>query len=721
MFCMRNLLLLFLSIIILKSYAQVQRPENTVALYEQLKKAKGEERASLLLQLARIEFPKLPDQSMTFTQEALTIYRQENNENGQADAMIALSNMYRRKNNFTLAYELDSVSYSLSKKNNYLRGIATASLNMIPNYMRLLNYQKALSVANEAVDAGKKADLDSRLMIGLYLTRGNIYMQMKDADRASADYETGYNLAEQINDEVSKQRALASMATSARLNGDKVTSLDLILRAIKMAEKSQDKIALASLYLAAGNIYTTLNNTGESLYYYKKAYSLQQYITQSVIKMSVLGNISRSFTRMKEYDSAKLYSSLRLNIAVTQKDSAAIAATYIDLGDIASAKEEYPSAIDYYELALTTYIQRKQAPEMTRVYNALASANLKTKQFKKAEDYLLKSYSLQSRGIDKGSKRYTDYLLSKVYEETGEMDNARRFRNEYLAMGGEAVTAETELKINRIQSDYEISKREDALALAAREQQLKNLQLKDTRLRLWGSVAVIGLLVIVAAVVYRNYREKKKVALQLAQKNERIETLMRELHHRVKNNLQVIGSVLNLQSLKLTDVNARSAIEEGKARVEAMSLLHQKMYLDDNLRAINIEEYITSLSNMLAHSFGYDQSIVRTRIQLSSKNMDVDLATPLALIINELITNAFKHAFQQVEKPELTIELTEDMTDQTVSLKVSDNGKGINLSAVSPSSFGLKLIRTFVQQMGATMDISNTKGSVFNISFNYAQ
>jgi len=718
---MRKILLFFIFVSIIKSNAQVRQPENTATLYDQLKTAKGEQRASLLLQLARIEFPRQPDQSMAFTQEALTIYRQENNESGQADAMTSLSSMYRRKNNFTLAFELDSVSYSLSKKNNYYRGIATASLNMVPNYMRLLNYQKALSLANEAVEVGKKAALDDRLMSGLYLTRGNIYMQMKDPERASADYETGYAISEQIHDETGKQRALASMSNAARFNGDKAASLDLIIRAIKMAEKSQDKISLASLYLSAGNTYNMLNNVGESLDYYKKAFSLKQYITQPVITMSVLGNIARCFTRMKEYDSAGVYSSLRLNIAVSLKDSAAIAATYIDLGDIATTKEAYKPAIDYYQLALPTYEKRKQAPEITRVYNALAFAYLQVKQFTKAEDYLLKSYALQSRGVDKGTKRYTDYLLSKVYEETGEMDNARRFRNEYLTMGGEAFNAETELKINRIQSDYEISKREDALVLAAREQELRNLQLEDTKLRLWGSVAVIGLLLIVATVMYRNYRQKKKTAIELQQKNERIETLMRELHHRVKNNLQVIGSVLNLQSLKLTDASARSAIEEGKSRVEAMSLLHQKMYLDDNLRAINIEEYITSLSNMLAHSFGYDQSIVQTRIQLSSKNMDVDLATPLALIINELITNAFKHAFQQVDQPLLTIELTEDKADQTVSLKVSDNGKGINLSAVSPSSFGLKLIRTFVQQLGAKMDISNNKGSVFNISFNYAQ
>lgn len=718
---MRSLLLLFIACIFLKSTTSAQPPVNITTIYEQLKTATGDQKAALLLQAARIEFHKNPDVSMTQVQEALTLYRKENNENGQVDAMTSLSSIYRRKNNFNLAFELDSLAYQLAQKNDYFKGIAAASLNMVPVYMRTVNFTKALQLADEAVNASKKTSLEPGLLMGLHITRGNIYMQLKDAEKATTDYEYAFTLAEQMNDEGAKQRALLAMSTASRLTGDKVASLDQTLRAIKMAEKSTDKTTLGNLYLSAGNTYSTLNNTGESLEYYKKAFSLQQYISQPAVKMSILGNITRCFTRLKEYDSALRYSALRLNIASSLKDSAAMAASYIDMGDLASSKEDHQTAIGYYQQALATYEKRKLAPEMTRVYNALASANLQIRQFRKAEDYLLKSYALQSKGVDKGSKQYTDYLLSRVYEETGEMDNARRFRNEYLAMGGEAITAETELKINRLQSDYEISKREDALMMAAKEQELKNLQLKETRLRLWGSAAAAVLLALVAAVLFINFRQKKKAAYALAQKNERIETLMRELHHRVKNNLQVIGSVLNLQSLKLTDAGARSAIEEGKARVEAMSLLHQKMYLDDNLRAINIEEYITSLSQMLAHSFGYDQKVVQTNIQLSSKNIDVDLATPLALIINELITNAFKHAFQQVDQPSLTIELTEDKADQKLSLKVSDNGKGINLSSVSPSSFGLKLIRTFVQQLDATMDISNTKGSVFNISFNYTQ
>ena len=718
---MRLLLLFFIWCFYFESIAQGPGTESTSALYDQLKITKGEPRAAILLQLARMEFLRLPDQAMAYTQEALTIYKATNNENGQADAMIGLASMYRRKNEPLLAYQLDSLSYQLALKNNYARGIAGAAMNLVPNLMRSRDYDKALSYANESVEASKKANLEPRFMVGAYLTRGNIYMQQKDAEKASADYEAAYDLAEQTKDEVSKQRALAAMSSASRMLGDKVNSLDQILRAIKTAERLKDYTSLASWYLSAGNTYLALNKVRESLDYYSKANSLQSYITQPTVKLSVLGNISTCFVALKEYDSALLYSNRRLQLANTQNDLFAVAATYIDLGNIELVKENYPAAIEQYQLALKGYAKSNSSADLTRIYNELASAYLKTKQYKKAEEYLLKSYALQSRGIDKGSKKYTDYLLSKVYEETGEMDNAKRFRNEYFALGGDVINAETELKINKLQSEYEISKREDALALEKREKELKDLQLKDATIRLWGSIALIILLAIVAVVLYRNYRQKKQSAILLAQKNERIETLMRELHHRVKNNLQVIGSVLNLQSLKLTDPGAKSAVEEGKARVEAMSLLHQKMYLDENLRAINIEEYITSLSNMLASSFGFDESIVQTNIKLSSKNMDVDMATPLALIINELITNAFKHAFQQVEKPQLTIELNEDEKEQILSLTVSDNGKGINLSSVSPTSFGLKLIRTFVQQLDAKMDISNSKGAVFNISFNYAR
>ncbi|MFZ6023377.1 MAG: hypothetical protein ACOYVG_02860 [Bacteroidota bacterium] len=141
---MRILLLLVIGCIILKSAIRAQPPATATALYEQLKTDSGEQRAVLLLQVTRIEFPRNPGLSMTQVQDALTIYRKENNENGQVNAMTSLSGIYRRKNNFNLAFELDSLACQLAQQNNYLKGSAAASLNMVPMYMRAINFTKAL-------------------------------------------------------------------------------------------------------------------------------------------------------------------------------------------------------------------------------------------------------------------------------------------------------------------------------------------------------------------------------------------------------------------------------------------------------------------------------------------------------------------------------------------------------------------------------------------------
>lgn len=696
--------------------SQQGTPPNIDALTKQLDDAKGVQRASLLSQLARIVFPQKPDQAFAYTQEALSIYKAENDEKGQIEVMQALASLHRRKNEHAMAGQLDSMSLVMARKINYGEGIAAGLNNLILKHIRLLDYDKALALANEAI-AIKKAASPDRLLAILYIGRANIYLQKNRADEAGADYQKAYAISKAIKIQPLMEGALNGLSRVARVKGDVAGSLDNLINAIKVAEKNNDKEQLASLYMSLGNAYGSIDPK-LSIEYYKKAWVLQQQWTTRQPNTSLLGNIGNYYYRGKVYDSALYYHALRAEMARKIKDTAGVAFANLDMGDIALEKGDASKAITFYENALVTFAGRKRPSELVGVYNSLASAYLKTKRYDKAEAYLLKSYDLSPK-VEKGRQRYTNFLLSQVYEETGEMDKARQFRNEYLAMSDSTVTAETKLKMSRLQSEYEIGKREDALVLAAQEQRLKDLELKEAKTKLWGSIVAIALLAGIAGIVYKNYRAKKKAALLLEQKNDRIETLLHELHHRVKNNLQVIGSVLNLQSARLTDQQAKSAIEEGKTRLEAMSLLHQKMYLDDNLRGINIEEYIGSLTDMLTSSFGYSRSVVETHIDVPSQQLDVDLATPLALIINELITNAFKHAFQQVEKPLLKINLTEDAAGRELMLKVSDNGKGINLASVSPNSFGLKLIRTFVKQLNATMSISNDHGTEFNIAFKY--
>jgi two-component sensor histidine kinase len=200
----------------------------------------------------------------------------------------------------------------------------------------------------------------------------------------------------------------------------------------------------------------------------------------------------------------------------------------------------------------------------------------------------------------------------------------------------------------------------------------------------------------------------------LHRKNDRIETLVRELHHRVKNNLQVVSGLLALQSNRLEDENAKQAMDAGRSRVDAMALIHQKLYLDKDLAAVDIKSYLENLSSSLAHSYGYSLQSVITNVVLDDNNMDVDRAIPIGLIVNELVTNAFKHAFDETKQPEIKVQLIQ--TDlNNMELQIADNGKGFS-GIVENTSFGMKLVQTLVEQLNGSMSIQTTNGMNYKIN-----
>ena len=210
---------------------------------------------------------------------------------------------------------------------------------------------------------------------------------------------------------------------------------------------------------------------------------------------------------------------------------------------------------------------------------------------------------------------------------------------------------------------------------------------------------------------------KQKIELQKAfettnEKNKAIESLIKELHHRVKNNLQVVSSLLSLHSNRVEDVNARVALEDGKKRVEAMAMIHQRLYMDHEMAAVNIEEYLQSLAVSIAGSFGYTSTSIESTFDLQQPNMHIDCAIPIGLIVNELITNSFKHAFNGALKP--TVEVGLAQKNDTIVLHVSDNGAGY-VNNKNGLAFGMKLVNMLVAQLDATIEIKNKNGAMFII------
>jgi two-component sensor histidine kinase len=220
-------------------------------------------------------------------------------------------------------------------------------------------------------------------------------------------------------------------------------------------------------------------------------------------------------------------------------------------------------------------------------------------------------------------------------------------------------------------------------------------------------------------------REKAELELQHSLKekeallNEKV-ILLKEIHHRVKNNLQVISSLLYLNSKNITNEETLNIIKDSQNRVKSIALIHERLYQSNDLGKINFGEYIKHLANDIFKSYTVDKFLIKLVTRLDDIFISIDLAVPLGLIINELVSNSFKYAFpgNQNENAEVKIECSINEAKE-VLLIVSDNGIGLpeDLEIKKKSSLGLQLVETLVSQISGNLSIVSNKGTRFEIRF----
>ena len=255
-------------------------------------------------------------------------------------------------------------------------------------------------------------------------------------------------------------------------------------------------------------------------------------------------------------------------------------------------------------------------------------------------------------------------------------------------------------------------------AALGRENSLKETELgKERKLRwsLMGGALVLLLSGISIFVLYRKQKGKNAI---IQKQSDNMEILIKEIHHRVKNNMQVVSSLLDLQSLTIKDVQASEAVKEGKNRVQSMALIHQNLYSEDNLKGIKAKEYIGNLMQSLCDSYNISNDKIKIVTDIEDLNLDIDTMIPLGLILNELLSNVFKYAFpkdamnKQTNIGELNLVLKKQ--NENLYMKVYDNGIGFpeGLDTKNSKSFGLKMIKAFAQKLKAKVDIYNNNGAV---------
>ncbi|HWB86856.1 MAG TPA: histidine kinase dimerization/phosphoacceptor domain -containing protein [Bryobacteraceae bacterium] len=193
------------------------------------------------------------------------------------------------------------------------------------------------------------------------------------------------------------------------------------------------------------------------------------------------------------------------------------------------------------------------------------------------------------------------------------------------------------------------------------------------------------------------------------------DALLKEIHHRVKNNLQVVSSLLGLQSRLIPEVATRKMFQESQNRVHSMALVHELLYQTDNMSAVDFREYVADLTGHLFRSYGVSDRRVRLRLDLEQTFLNMDLAVPCGLVLNELVSNSLKYAFPDGRNGEIRIGLRMNAQNPGC-LSVADNGVGLP-TLWSTKTLGLRLVRILADQMGATVEVHSEGGTELKLNF----
>ena len=471
--------------------------------------------------------------------------------------------------------------------------------------------------------------------------------------------------------------------------------------------------ARVSVYAELSHLYFQLSDLDDACYYQEEIVKEYRRIGNYTYLPYLWSDLAMYETFRGDAEKVKhIYDSCRLLIREHfKKEDLPIPSFYYAGGWLAEQKKNYEEAILLYQKAVVA-----AEPGFHVASLALFRSYAKADRYAAAD-------SLRIVINDKLKKHHIFFHkvlfkkeLANYYNLQGKEELATQSLLEYYQLKDSMTTAARYYMVNEVETRFKTREREKELGVMSKE---KLVQQKELQQKKWENIFLIGGVILflgLSVVFYRFYKNKKQQAVLLKQKNQQIETLIRELHHRVKNNLQVVSSLMSLQSNRLDDDKAKQALEEGKTRVDAMAMIHQKLYMDNELAAVDMSDYLKNLSLSLANSFGFDNTNVQTIIELPDQSMDIDRAIPIGLIVNELVTNAFKHAFKDINHPLIAISLKQT-EEKSIELKVADNGKGLQPAAdfKKSGSFGMKLVYTLVDQLNGELSINQHQGTVFTI------
>lgn len=501
------------------------------------------------------------------------------------------------------------------------------------------------------------------------------------------------------------------------------SALYYLYKGLKISEELDDERRKAMAYIELATLYKKLDDKKNWLRYTKLGLEFSEK-TNNGLRITELNNrLGYHYLEQGNLDSAAYFANKSLDYFRDNNFSEGLAKGYLLRGTVSYEKKDYSKALKEYQLALEN-IGSTESTELASIYHGLGYTYSKLNLLDYANEYLTKALDLRLGWGELENIKLSYKALSELNKTKGDYKKAYEYYVIFKKYEDSVFNETTIRQIAEIQTAYETEKKDQAIAGLEQESQIQKLLGERQRSQIYLSSGGFALFLIVAFVFYNRSRLKHKANRMLETKNQLIEKqhqekemLLKEIHHRVKNNLQIISSLLSMQTRGMHDTKMIDAMKESQSRVKTMALIHEKLYQYDNLARINMKEYMKELSDFLSQTYCSEKEI-KVIIETNDVLLDLDTAVPLGLITNELLTNAHKYAFQDMDKGEIKIML-KTIEKNGYNLIISDTGKGMDkdIDISKSSSLGLKLVRTLIKQISGDLSITVNPGATFSILF----
>ncbi|WP_420150107.1 tetratricopeptide repeat-containing sensor histidine kinase [Spirosoma sp.] len=529
----------------------------------------------------------------------------------------------------------------------------------------------------------------------------------------------------------------------SQAKGDLNQKLFYILQVVKAEEKNGQSAELDYAYFRLGNAYFGLNQYEKSLMYYQKSLVISRQKSELTIQIGLITRMVITFLKLgKPQEALRFLQTISGKIKyVTYEDNILLNQSY---GDCYSALKQYKKAEQYY-LASVAWSKQVALQFQCSAWQRISQFYVDNAQFKKADPFLHHLLSISQKRIIPSQQLEIQLMRFKVDSAQGNYKAAINHYQTYKNLTDSIFNEKKSQQIARLTIEYETQKKEQTLAL--REKNIDLLTIQNRSHQTQRNALIVGSILLLAllGLSYNRYRLKQLNNKQLLdqqkilqtqhielqarqkeinQKNSSLqqlltekEWLLKEIHHRVKNNLQVVMSLLNTQASYLVDNAAITAIRESQHRVQTMAMIHQKLYQSEGMARIDMGAFIQDVVVYLRNSYKLDQQH-SFELNVESIDLEVTQAIPVGLIINEAITNSLKYAFPVDKSGTITITLRR-IAELSCELIIADNGVGLppGFDVSQSRSLGMTLIKGFSQQLDASLTITSETGVLISLIF----